>query len=540
MYIFLKGILYFALILGSARAISVEGPPELQDLDASTVPTAADRVRDMKAAPAWVRELHTKTVAEYFPENFSDKSLDWKIGAQALMLDAIRLHNYYEPDENFKLYKGFVEKKLIPFINKINKKKLTSALRNNTITRPIGEWTVENLVVTEQVAYLGRYPNFIKNTLGLFSGRHLRGASATAGVIVLGAVGAYTAYYFDLPALSASSAAVVGGVVGGAIYGAFQAGPLAAILNAATSWFIQPTTEYVHVLKSRWLGGWEQAINNFYDKLKPKSSDNADSKRNERPNIATVEKDGMNFAGMTPEEQRNNWDMCIDMWVGVVKTFNQLVRGVHHTGRALMFVNPNDEQMTTILVETMDSKLNSLSIQAEALLSPYKVAILVDARLDAEERVSRLAKLEANFDLHQHLHLTKLLNLDLDADSLRKLDMEISLVNRDLLESGMTSRDLSKLTEIQKQHSKDVSTIVTALTLNEIRAFGVAESNRNLDGPARQIQRTIRNGFHLQSYVDKYLDHIQTMMVKMGYQNSRKPLPVVPASPIMTCRGIFG
>ncbi|MBK7843032.1 MAG: hypothetical protein IPJ71_04955 [Bdellovibrionales bacterium] len=52
---------------------------------------------------------------------------------------------------------------------------------------------------------------------------------------------------------------------------------------------------------------WEQAINHFYDKFKPTPSAVGDAERNETPNVPTVERDGMDFAGMSEEEQRNNW-----------------------------------------------------------------------------------------------------------------------------------------------------------------------------------------------------------------------------------------
>ncbi|MBK7843033.1 MAG: hypothetical protein IPJ71_04960 [Bdellovibrionales bacterium] len=156
-------------------------------------------MRQENAAPPWVKKLQKKKVSEYFPRDFNDQSPSWQQGIRRLTSDATKLHEYYEEQNKSGSYALFVEKKLAPFIAQLTAKKLKSAYRHTRVSTPISEWTVEILVVTEQVAYLGRLPNFIKNALGLLVGRHLRGASAVAGVVVLGAIGAVTAQHFDLP-----------------------------------------------------------------------------------------------------------------------------------------------------------------------------------------------------------------------------------------------------------------------------------------------------------------------------------------------------
>ncbi len=533
----INGILIFTMVCGPSLSLSqnLDNADKSIDLIIPNVSEplqqiANNRVQAMNAAPAWVKELRSKTVSEYFPENLDDKNSDWSQGIHELSIDAQRLHEYFEQSDKSGLYKNFIEKKLKPFIKQIDKKKLSSAMRNKKITRPIGEWTVETLVITEQVAYLGRYPNFIRNTLGLITGPHLRGASAIAGVIVFGAIGAVTANHFNI------SPGWTIALIVGALGGAFQAGPLAAILNSATGWFIQPTTEFIRLISSRYTGPWEQKINHFYDKLKPRSSSTQDATRNETPNIPSVEKDGMDFAGMSHEEQKENWNKNLKMWVAVAKTFGQLLRDTHHAGRVLMMISWSDEQLTTTLVETMDTKLLNLAINAETLLSPYKTAILVNPNLNQEEKIKALAQFEFNFDSYQKLNEDKWMNLDHDKNSLKELENKIASIQNELLIVGVTKQDVSRLAAIQTQRVKAMSTIITALTLNEIRSFNVAEANRNLEGEARQAQRVIRNGFHLQDYVNQYREHVQRSMEQMGYKNSRKPLS---KAAIMSCEGIF-
>ncbi|MBK8204229.1 MAG: hypothetical protein IPK68_18580 [Bdellovibrionales bacterium] len=105
------------------------------------------------------------------------------------------------------------------------------------------------------------------------------------------------------------------------------------------------------------------------------------------------------------------------------------------------------------------------------------------------------------------------MDLDLTDTSLAELEAQIGQANEALARSGMTDRDISRLADAVER-AKAVMTIVTALALNEIRSFNVAEANRNLEGEARQAQRVIRNGFHLQDYVNKYRERIQLAMQK--------------------------
>ncbi|HEY8272570.1 MAG TPA: hypothetical protein VIG33_16880 [Pseudobdellovibrionaceae bacterium] len=595
-YSFLNAILTTSLILGPCVGQGAGTPvpdntqnqtntsveaiiPRIEGVDLDTVEIAPDGVavslpaplekiaqeqaNAANAAPAWVKELRSRSVGEYFPPNLDDKSEAWRQGKQRLLTDAQNLHKYFEEQDKSGVYKEFIDKKLSPFVNTLDAKKIAASIRDQRITRPIKEWTVETLVVTEQIAYLGRYPNFVKRTMSLFSGRHLRGASAVAGTLVLSAVGLFTAYHFgyhfDAATLSAGAHAVgtgiksvtsavdmkalsmgafstgiaVGAFLGRALGGAFQAGPLATILNAATSWFIQPTTEFVKIISSRYTAPLEQRINQFYDKLKPKAGDGQqEAKRNEAPNLATVERDGMDFAGMSPQEQESNWSKNLRMWVAVAKTFGQLLRDTHHAGRVLMMIAWHDEQATAMMVETMDSKLINLALESEARLTPYKSAILSDPTLDMTERKKKLTEFQEHFEQYQNLNERMWMDLSLDENGRHKIAQQIE-EHLHQLAQVMTQKDIIKLASIQTQRYGAVRTLVTALALGEVRSFNTAEANRNLEPEARQAQRAIRNGFHMQEYVNKYRDHVQVAMEKMGYENARKK------GPSNNCEAIF-
>ncbi|MGZ3747864.1 MAG: hypothetical protein ACXWRE_10860, partial [Pseudobdellovibrionaceae bacterium] len=174
----LKGALIGTLILGpnigySADPVPTDTPleaiiPKVEGVDLETLPTnaegepdtlpaplekiAQEKANAANAAPAWVKELRSRSIGEYFPQTLDDKSEAWQQGKRRLLDDAQKLHKYFEEQDQSGLYQDFIDKKLTPFINTLDAKKVSSAVREQRITRPIKEWTVETLVVTEQVA----------------------------------------------------------------------------------------------------------------------------------------------------------------------------------------------------------------------------------------------------------------------------------------------------------------------------------------------------------------------------------------------------
>ncbi len=103
------------VIVPSVPGLDIEAIPTAADGDPINLPKALENVVDsrisaMNVAPAWVKALRSKTVFEYFPADRDDKSAAWSKGAQALLADATKLHEYFEQSDRSGLYNGFVEK----------------------------------------------------------------------------------------------------------------------------------------------------------------------------------------------------------------------------------------------------------------------------------------------------------------------------------------------------------------------------------------------------------------------------------------------
>jgi hypothetical protein len=486
---------------------------------------AKNQTYEMNAAPDWVKELRSRSVGSYFPRGAEAKSLEWQEGSRRLTADATRLHLYFEERDDSKLFKDFIGKKLEPFVNKITPKTIASAYRHSKVTQPISQWTVETLVVTQQVGYVGRLPNFLKNSMSLLNGKHLKGASVAAGVLVVGAAVAYAGSKFGFGA-----GVIVGGMLSGvtSVLGSagrsFEAGPLAEIWKAATGWFLTPTTEFVRVLNARYFGKAEEKVNHMYDKLKPKSegkeaaSIQAAAERNQIPKMASIADDKTSLAGMTPDQQERNWNKCLRMWVAVAKRFGQLLRDTHHHGRVLMLISAHDEQAASMVVETIDTKLLNLALQAEAILEPYKTRIIVRASDNDEKMRERLQALEVTFDEYQLSHERQWREPWLEKAEINKILAQTAQLKATLMTFGLTSRDLDKLEVIQAERAKSVEALVTALALNDVRSFMTAEANRNLDPEARIFTRTVREGFTLEAMTQRYLGLVQHKIRLMGFE----------------------
>ncbi len=496
---------------------------------------AERKKQEQKVAPGWVKNLQKKTIANYFDKiTATSTPEEWDLARMSLLTDSGDLFKYYESNNtDTKLYNGFIGKRLGKFINSIDLKKLNAVYRNSQMATPLANWTVESLVVREQIIYIGHFPNAIKNTLNLLGGRHFKGATVIAGFLVFGAVAIYTGQF--LYHLSPVAASIAGAsFVGNMFFTAFKSSTLAGPLNSVLDCIFGPTNEFVGIQSSRYLGGVRRAVNNFYDKLKPKPKESGeDSRRNDSPNYPDPLKDNMTFANMSRTEQEENWDKCLTMWNGVQSTFGQLLRGNHHAGRSLMMIAWSDEQITRILVGTMDSNLLALANQTELLLAFYKNLIVSDSNLSYDEKIQKVSEFVDHYDLFQSLTDKKWLDLSLSDDDLRILDLEIS-EHYSFLAQRLMKRDLEKIVQIQNTRRENIRTLFTGLTLNEIRSYMIAEANRNLDAEARLAQRALRKGLQLQSYVDQYENHIQLLMQEMGFKNELKL-----RSEVLSCKDLF-
>lgn len=505
--------------------------PEIEGLDVDAIPVdesgrplelpgvvlelARQQANDWFNAPDWVKELQNKKIGSYFAGDLNRKSKLPREALENLLRDALKLRSYYVANSSDVEFNGSSERTLTNVIENLNAKALLSPTRGENITSPLSDWTVETLVVTEDLDVIAHGGSFMKGVLGLVVGKNLRGASWRAATLVLGTAMAYLATHFSHPQIIDD---ITIGFFSGLLargLGAFDAGPLAALLNAGTSWIITPTTEEIKKRTAVATAEPEQAINRFFDKHRPKTDVNQIGTKNDRPKIATLEEDGTNFADMSPEEQIANWDKVLDIWVAVTKRYGQLLRDTHHAGRGLMMMSWSDEQAATHLVETMDSKLVSMNIESEVLLDPYKTEFF---RTDRQA----LAKFEATFDRFQQLCEQTWAAINIDAQTMADLSKKIADARDQLLKMGVTRRDMARLHAIQVEKANAVGTIVTALSLHELRYFFSAEANRNLAPEARDSQRAVRRGFHLQSYVQKYMPLVQQQIRRMRFKNADK------------------
>lgn len=513
----------------AANDLATDQMPEIEGVDLDAVPTDADgrpielpqivvelarqHARELLEAPDWVKELQVRKVGDYFSQDLTRTSRLPKDAIEKLEQDAIKLHSYYVANSHDEQFKGVSESRLREFIRSLKAKTLLSPVRGGKLTTPLKTWSVETLVVTEELAALAKFPNFVKRAMQLVVGKSLRGASVRAGAVVVGGVLYYLAHQFHQTAFAGEMMSAFIGTILGRVVGSFDAGPAAAVFNALTSWIITPTTEFIKVWNSRYTAGAEQSINRFFDKRKPKI-DGPVGQNNDRPKIATVEEDGTNFAYMTNEDQIANWDKVLDIWVAVAKRYGQLLRDTHHVGRGLMMMSWSDEQSATHLIETMDSKLIALNIEAEVLMTPYKTAFL------QSKEAPKKVELETSFDQFQKLCDQSWMIPNMDTTSLAILSSKIEGTRDKMIRLGVSRRDMARIMAIQAERANAVGTIVTGLALNEMRTFFSAEANRNLAKDARVSQRAIRRGFHLQSYVEKYLPLVQQQQRRMKFKNS--------------------
>jgi hypothetical protein len=508
-------------IQGNAAPSVNEHFPPLPDVDwqnidenaplpRSLMQIARDKSRAALNAPRWLKELlHTK-VRSYFPLPHQLR-LDRELPSQdieRLLQDSSRVAVAFEEDDRSGQFRNFVSQNLAPYIR---------ALKPKDIATGLGQWTVQTLVVSRMLNALSKSQNFSKNALNLITGPHLKGATRAMAFLIFVSVG-----YYVFP----STEMVIGLFILKTFWDSFKAGPLGTVTNAGFGWFVRPTSEQAKVMESRFFAKWEVHINDFYDRLNPKTdpalaqtegADDGISDRNDRVKIAKLETDGMDFAGMVANDQILNWEDALNMFVVVAKRFGQLLRDTHHAGRDLMMLSWTDQQNITQLVETMDSKGKILRSESLAVLNPHKTAFLL--RGENEKKIN----LEAAFEDFEGICNKIWQDPDQNENSIRDLAREVERARDRLAEFGLSSDDIKRLLVIQYDRARAMGTLITTLAIGELRAFYGAERNRNLAAPARVIERTVRHGLGMQKYVDEHLPLVQRELRTMGLRVSGRP-----------------
>lgn len=465
------------------------------------------KVSDLRKAPSWVRRLQASKVADYFRSARPGEALPAD-GQEKLERDAVALSKYYEQDDSQSEFAHVPAVKIKPFIRSLTFAKLYSAVRNGKVTEPVAQWTVEGLVVRMHLASLAGAKDRTKRALEMISGRHLKAASKAGLALVVGG----TLYYM----FSDTGASFLAITVLATVVGAFKAGPLATLMNAATSWFINPTVEYVKVINNRYTAPIETRINNFFDRMKP-ASDNPveESEANTTAKIANIEEDGTDFAGMTEAEQINNWSKLLGLWVGVCKHFYKLLRDTHHAGRALFNQTLSDEMGAALFMETLDTKLSVLQVEELQLLTPYQAALLARGDIEAKNN------LDSAFDNFRD-SCARTWTEELNRSEQVQLAREIRNLRNELESLGVSTSVVEKLWQIQIKRAHTAATLTTGLAVTQIKMLSNAEANRNLQAEAREAQRAVHRGLGIQRFVDTYRTKVSETHRRMGFQNSGK------------------
>ncbi len=507
----LAAILAVAALPAHTEAPVVQSQPQLADvvlsLESLDQEVVEQKARQEKAAPSWLKRLLNKKVGSYFRPTSAQNPVLEPQSLNQLVDDSERVVRALEENDSTNEYRDLVKNDIEPYLRSLQSQQLVFSLRK--VTGSVAGWTLESLVVSRMLELCKRSGNFPQKALDLLKRQHLKGISKKAGYLVLLGV-----VYWAFPQSSWETLAFMAAT----IWFAFKAGPIGTILNSASGWFVRPTSEQFKVMESRYTYKWEEFLNGVFDRLNPKTDLTApvpeEIDRNDRLKIATIETDGTDFAGMTPEDQVANWDEGKNIFVSVAKRFGQLLRETHHGGRDLMMLSWTDQQNIATMVEILDSKRIVLRSETLAVLNPHNTAFLMKGEI---QKKAALEKALEEFENHCDQIWQNPEESQQRADAVAA---EIDQAREKLRTFGLSDSDLNRLTAIQKERARAIGTLITSLAIGEMRAFYQAERNRNLAPSARKIERGIRAGLAMQQYLDRYLPQVQRGLRSMGLQVS--------------------
>jgi hypothetical protein len=199
-----------------------------------------------------------------------------------------------------------------------------------------------------------------------------------------------------------------------------------------------------------------------------------------------------------------------------------------------MMISWTDEQAATSLIEVMASKIITLEVRIETMLTPHKTAFLITGQPQK--------KIELEHNVREFQILCKKLwsDLNINENELEEATDRIEKVKESLVALGLSPDDLEILVRSEADRAKAVGTLVTAVALNEMRSFSTAEANRNLAPEARQAQRAMRFGLNLQQYVSDYLPLVQHQITLMGFKHDNAPkVRPVERGAALSCRDLY-
>jgi len=480
------------------------------------MPTSVQELAIEKAAqqeeiPKWAKWSLQRKIKTFFPKLKKDDSDLSKVNVEGLVNESGRVVAVLEENDPKREFQNFQQENLAPYIRSLKPKDILSGM---------GQWTLQTLIVSRMLNSISHSKNFAQKALGLITtGKHLKGVTKAAALLVL-----LSAAYHYIPSMDMLMVGVIGFTIG-TFWNSFQAGPIASILNAGSGWFVRPTSEQARVMESRYMAKAEVKINSFYDRMNPKADPNqelnsATPDRNDRVVIAGMHTHGMDFAGMTPTDQTENWENALSMFVVVAKRFGQLLRETHHHGRDLMMLSWTDQQNVAQLVEVMESKRLVLRNEAESILTFRKTI------LNGKGEFQKVADVEDAYEELEKLCDKIWQNMDMNETKSQELATSIFQARKHLeSEFGFTPREIGRLLNIFRDKALAISRMVTVLAIGELRFFYGAERNRNLAAPARVIEQKVREGLGMDKYVASYLPQVQNVLRSMNMKVSGRSAP---------------
>ena len=487
--------------------------------------SAKQKVHDADAAPAWVKELRARTLGDYFPL-ITLAPFQHKQAVDRVRADLRRLHAYFERDAADAGLVAATRQSVDRFADRLTYARVARGQFDRVLA--MRELTLEGVIADRaaHAALKSRRPS--QKIAALLGVHHLRGATlgATAQIIARGARWIGRQFTVDrdihwsnvkpilkvLVPIGLAAVAVdhltqshlITGFVLGSLWGAVQAGPIAHLLNAATGWFLVPTTEFVKIWSKRRTGNAQERIKNTFNQINAKmgAEETLDQIR-----AATLERDDSDIADMPPDMQARAQKKLLRIYAALKNSWSRLMTDSDHDGRWLLTSLWSDEFDTMVLVNQGLRDIASLDSDVKLLLTPYRTVLVLKEDHPANARIA-----EAYHRMKQ-----KLEKHDWGRD---EVTPELTATIDDFVDQMRRLRvpevEIQEILAMQRRRSELVSSVVTALAVNEARYLAFAEGNRNMPDEPRGIQRTIRRSFRLQRHVEYFKEQIQAVHRDMG------------------------
>jgi hypothetical protein len=157
----LRWMLAFALALGSAVGHSEEAISNGSDW-------STQKMEEQNSAPDWVKRLRATKIGSYFRTSVQNKT-ELTSDEKANLTESLgALENYFDQGDRSGDFKNLMRDSVAPFVAALTRAKLLSHFRLGLITEPIANWTLENFLVRQMVAFYAGSKNRVSQTLYIF------------------------------------------------------------------------------------------------------------------------------------------------------------------------------------------------------------------------------------------------------------------------------------------------------------------------------------------------------------------------------------